>query len=129
TVVAQVVVVLLAAGLLLSAAGCGGSPGGPANEDVARTSLTAALDAWKGGGKPADLRQRSPEIVMGDTFWEAGRKLANYKIDGPGKTGPKAWRVPVTLTLQAAGNKTETVKLIYIVTTDPAITIFQDAPE
>jgi hypothetical protein len=37
--------------------------------------------------------------------------------------------VPVTLTLQAAGNKTETVKLIYIVTTDPAITIFQDAPE
>lgn len=114
---------LLFAALSLCEAGCGG--GVPATEDAARTALTAALDAWKAGRKAEEMRQYSPEVVVGDTDWKLGRKLASYEI-GTGTFDGKNLRVPVTLTLAQPPSSNRKVMVKYIVGTQPVVTLFRD---
>src|SRR5688572_13513381 len=73
----------LLAAFLLQSVGCSGG-GVPATEEAARGALTAALDAWKAGRKVDEMRQQTPEVVVGDTDWKLGRQLVGYEI-GTGK--------------------------------------------
>ena len=115
---------LLLAALLLCPAGCGGG-GVPATEAAARGALTTALDAWKAGRKAEDMRQESPEVVVGDADWKLGRRLVGYQI-GTGLFDGKNLRVPVTLTLAQPPRGNRQLVVNYIVGTQPVVTIFRD---
>jgi hypothetical protein len=100
--------------------GCGSS-GNPHKLDraVADESLKAFLDAWKAGQTPADLKARVPPIIAGVPEFEKGTKLVDYSI-GAGTEDGTNLHAEVVLTL--AGNKKQ--QATYIVSSDPAITIF-----
>ena len=53
--------------LLFLATGCGKGLPPQMDPDVARTALTAALDAWKEGRTPESLRDRTPPVDFRDT--------------------------------------------------------------
>jgi hypothetical protein len=115
---------LLLAAVLLCTAGCGGG-GVPATEEAARGALTAALDAWKGGRKAEEMRQQTPEFVVGDADWKQGRLLVGYQI-GTGMFDGKNLRVPVTLTIAQPPRGNRQVIVNYIVGTNPVVTLFRD---
>jgi hypothetical protein len=117
---------LIAVGMLLFAAGCGGSAAGPVDEGLAQSSLAAALDAWKGGKLPSELARASPAINVGDSLWEDGWKLVNYKVHGPAKSYGVHIRVPVTLTVQKPPKKSQMIKGTYVVASDPVISVIRE---
>ena len=118
---------LLLAALLLPAGGCSGG-GVPATEEAARGALDAALDAWKSGRKAEEMRQQTPEVVVGDSDWKQGRRLVAYQI-GTGMFDGKNLRVPVTLTLAQPPSGNRRLVVNYIVGTKPVVTLFRDGVE
>ncbi|MFM7039594.1 MAG: hypothetical protein ACKO2L_17935 [Planctomycetaceae bacterium] len=113
----------LVLGLLLLVAGCGGSETQalPLDEELARSSVQKALEAWQSGKKPADL---SPEITIGDPAWNAGRQLKSFQILRDEETSDGSnLHIRVQRTFGDGGDKAES-KTIYIVGTSPVITIF-----
>jgi hypothetical protein len=112
--------------MLLLVAGCGGAGRQGGDEEEARAALTKALDAWKSGCRAADMRQESPEVVVGDADWKQGRKLLAYEIGG-GMFDGKNLRVTVTLTVAHPPRGNRKVVVNYIVGTRPVVTIFRDS--
>jgi hypothetical protein len=110
----------------LAVSGCGPSAPksfSPGDVDQAKTKLGAALDAWKEGKTPADLRGLKPSIFVSDHDWSAGKKLAEFRIDRVERsTGPTP-NIVVVLTLDESKGKPRKKQVIYTVTTAPAITI------
>lgn len=115
-----------AGAIALTIAGCGPSAPksfSPGDVDQAKTKLGAALDAWKEGKSPADLRDLKPSVYVSDHDWSAGKKLAEFRIDRVEKsTGPNP-NIVVVLTLDESRGKPKKKQVIYSVTTAPAITI------
>jgi hypothetical protein len=111
--------------MLLPLVGCGGGRGA-GNEEEARTALTSALDAWKAGRSATDMRNETPEVVVGDSDWKQGRKLVAYEI-GSGVFDGKNLRVPVTLTMAQPSRGNRKLVVNYIVGTKPVVTIFRDS--
>lgn len=114
---------VLGLGLLLLAAGCGGgeTQALPLDQELARSSVQKAMEAWQAGKKPADLR---PEITIGDPAWESGRPLKSFAILRDEETSDGSnLHIRVQRTFGDAGDKSES-KVIYIVGTSPVITIF-----
>jgi hypothetical protein len=65
--------------VLLLVAGCGQSSVVPSDQ-VARTALETALNAWRDGGHPGTIAGTDPSIQAVDTAWSQGEKLAGYEI-------------------------------------------------
>ncbi|HEY0981398.1 hypothetical protein, partial [Schlesneria sp.] len=64
--------------LVCAAVGCGQSGRTYVlDEELARSSLEDALQAWVDGQTPEDLQ---PTIIMGDQGWAEGRKLGSFEI-------------------------------------------------
>lgn len=105
--------VLLIAGGPGLAAGCGGAgnamyvPG----RDEARSSLEAALTAWRDGKSPEEIAAR-PKVQVADSVWSGGARLAAFEIgeeEADADGGVK--RFPVKLTLQREkGRKGQNVR-------------------
>jgi hypothetical protein len=127
-VVGRNAALLVVVGLLLHAGGCG-SGVGAATEEAARDALKSALDSWKSGRKAEDMRNESPEVIVGDSDWKHGRRLVGYEIAGSGSFDGKNLRVPVKLTLAHPPRGNRTVIANYIVGTQPVVTLFRDAEE
>ncbi|MEX2558332.1 MAG: hypothetical protein WD403_00390, partial [Pirellulales bacterium] len=106
----------------LLATGCG-HKNQPTNAVLARESLKTALDSWKEGQTPQDLKQRSPSIIVGDTAWEGGQKLESYEIVGPEFDDGVNLHCPVKLVLKDSQGSTRTEETTYIVGTSPVITV------
>jgi hypothetical protein len=106
---------------------CTGCSGGdlPATEEAARAALASALDAWKAGQKAEDMRGQDAEVIVRDTDWKLGRRLAGYEI-GHGEFDGKTLRIPVTLTLALPPRGNRRFVVNYIVGTQPVVTIFRD---
>jgi hypothetical protein len=88
------------ASLLLAGGGCGsnGSAALPSN-DVARTALEGALNAWRSGGKPGAIEGTNPVVQVTDTPWSQGDKLASYEIVKEDTSGAeKKFTVRLSLT-------------------------------
>ncbi len=110
----------------LAVSGCGRREFAPVDAADAQVSLVAALDAWKEGKNPADLRQLDPSIMVGDMDWEAGKRLKDYSLEGePKEYGPNLHR-QVKLTLADAAGGVEIQQVTYIVGTDPVLTVFRE---
>ena len=110
---------------LFALAGCGpGQMSVAGNEDEAIDFLTAALDAWKAGQKPDELRQENPPIYVQDEDWTGGRSLKEFKPHDAPKEHGGEWRVMAMLTLSGGGKPDEQTLVAYSVTTaDKAIVI------
>lgn len=110
--------------LLLS--GCGGPRIHHVNPEIARHTLTQALDQWKAGENPESLRKRQPEIVVQDFDWLRGAKLTDYELQGDGEARDANLAIKVKLTLVDANGKESTKVVAYLVGTSPVLTVFRD---
>jgi hypothetical protein len=116
------------AAFVLCYAGCGGGRTITLDEDLARQSLTKALDAWKSGGRAEDLRQQAPAILINDADWNQGRTLIGYHVDGAGVSDGRNLRIPVTLMVQQPPHgAAKKVGATYAVGVDPAIVVIREA--
>jgi len=109
--------------LLCFAAGCGSAetPTHPLNPVIARSSVERALQAWRDGRKPADLK---PDIIIGDSAWEQGRRLVDFRVlTDEETTDGSNLHIRVLRTFEGNGAKNES-KITYIVGTHPVVTIF-----
>lgn len=89
----------------------------PLDEPLARQSVEKALQAWVDGKTPADLK---PEIIMGDSGWEQGKKLTSFEILKDEETSDGS---NLHIRVRRKFDSGES-KVIYIVGTSPVITIF-----
>jgi len=104
--------------LLSGFSGCASeTPAHPLDEDLARTSVQKAMDAWVRGAAPKDLE---PEIIVGDPAWKQNKKLVSFEILTNEETSDGS-------NLHIRVNRkfdTGDAKVTYIVGTSPVITIF-----
>ena len=91
------------------------------DEELARSSLQGALQAWVDGQSPEDLQ---PTIIMGDQGWSKGRKLRSFEIlpDEETTDGSNLYIRVKRKFVDESG--TSESKVTYIVGTSPSITIF-----
>lgn len=117
--------VCCALSLCLSTLGCS-KPNVPAEPDLARSSLEAALGVWKSGESTDALAQHKPPITVTDFAWKAGQKLTDFHLLGePTSDGVNLhFQSELTLTRPQGGESTE--KVGYIVGTHPVVTIFRE---
>jgi hypothetical protein len=95
------------------------------DKEVARESLTAFLEAWKGGKKPADLQNQKPPIIVGEQEWESGTQLVSYELVGDEIDAGANLHASAELTLKRAEGSESRQRVEYVIGTEPAITIFR----
>ena len=99
--------------------GCssGDAPSYALDKELARGSVQKAMQAWVDGKKPKDLQ---PDIVVGDTAWEQGKKLVSFEIKADEETtdGSNLY-IRVKRTIGSSESN-----VTYIVGTTPVVTIF-----
>ncbi len=94
----------------------------------ARAALTTTLNAWKRGEAASTLQSASPPIVAQDLDWLTGSKLVDFQVEGDGTPMDSNLRVPVKLNLQTPKGSNVTRSVAYLITTDPALTVFRAMP-
>jgi predicted small lipoprotein YifL len=94
----------LAAALLSSLAGCGGTGNARyiPDAEVARASLETALGAWR-DGKPCGPIEGTPPIRVADSAWQNGEQIASFEIGDEQAADDGAKEFPVKLTLKKDG--------------------------
>jgi hypothetical protein len=114
----------LVAAALVAMSGCGmGGSATPADPNQAKNALSAALDAWKNGGKPSDLEKLSPPIHVRDVDWTGGSSLVSYKADKDGKLSGYDMNYPVDLEMKTPKGETVKKSAVYTVTTGAELLI------
>jgi hypothetical protein len=105
--------------VIFSLAGCGSSETAPypLDQELARSSVEKAMQAWVDGKTPKDLK---PEIIMGDSGWEQGRKLVSFEIIHEEETSDGS-NLHIRVLRKFDSGET---KVTYIVGTSPVVTIF-----
>lgn len=114
--------------ILWMAVGCGdGAPRAAAvDPTAARTALQSALEGWKGGAQPADLKNGSPPMTVQDLDWISGLKLVEYEVAGEGRSDDANLRIPVDLVLRDPAGGEIRKRVSYVVGTSPSITVFRE---
>jgi hypothetical protein len=107
--------------LLVTQFGCQGSAE-PAAPELARQTLSEALDAWQSGEMPEAFRERS-SITVVEPKWKAGFRLLEFEVIGNGEMSGFDWQCRVRLSLQNAGGKKMQERAIYSISTSPALVI------
>lgn len=105
--------------LVFVEAGCGGAatPSYPLDQDLARSSVEKAMQAWVDGKTPKELQ---PEIVVGDSAWDKGRKLLSFEVLPEEETSDGSnLHIRVKRKFQDGESQ-----VTYIVGTTPVVTIF-----
>jgi hypothetical protein len=112
----QAALILLAVPL-----GCGKLE--PTDPDMARETLTLALDAWRDGRTVDEVTNGNPPITVADPAWKAGLKLSSYQIADATKTAGFDLKIPVELSLLDQKGKATREKVKYTVSVQPARTV------
>ena len=113
-------------GACLLAAGCGKSKlDEPVEPAKAREALEKALDAWKKGGKPADLQARTPAVYFNEPEWAAGKELVSSTV-GPVELSGRQGRARVKLTLRDRAGKVTEREIGYLIDTTPQVVITRE---
>lgn len=116
---------VLAMALLPTVVGCG-KPADLAlggDSASARASLSSALDAWKGGRSPDELKNGIPAVWVSDEDWRAGHLLADFTIDEEPLPNGTTWRVFANLTLEINGKRRPAQRVCYDVTLGKGSTV------
>jgi hypothetical protein len=74
--------IVLGALFLAAGNGCGGGSSTSPDDQAARAALDAALTAWSRGSKPGVVPGSEPPVVVHDTPWSQGQRLASYEVLG-----------------------------------------------
>ncbi|WP_165070782.1 hypothetical protein [Paludisphaera rhizosphaerae] len=121
-------IILAPALALVLAAGCGREPegsGAPSyDSDQAKTTLVAALDAWK-QGQAKSLPRRKPPIRFEDDDFAAGFKLTDYELEEPDATIGLHQDVPVFLSLRDKKGDVVNRRVLYQISTTPQIAVLR----
>ena len=120
--------IALAAALAL-AAGCSKGPEklAPVEPEKAREALKTALETWKNGKRPDDLKAATPPITVQDPDWVARSKLIDYQLTGEGKDFGAILTVPVKIKVRGPNGKDVEKDATYRVGTSPTLSIFRDS--
>lgn len=110
---------------ILGSEGCGGNPppASVADPNLAKTTLTQALDAWKKGESVDALSKKSPVVYASDDDWQSGAKLESYAIKPNDQMTGTSLRFPVTLNLKDVKGKAVTRNVVYVVVTTPVLRV------
>lgn len=95
------------------------------DKPLARESFVTFLDAWKQGERPSALKERSPQIIVGDADWNAGRRLVDYRVLETETDDGTNLHTTAELVLEDAKGREQTQQVTYVVGTSPVITIFR----
>jgi hypothetical protein len=106
--------------------GCGFGGAPSVDPELAQTSLTTFLDAWKEERTPESLRDGSPEIIVGEHRWKSQMRLLSYEVQPPTMNDGANLHVPVALELEDSEGTRSTEEVTYIVGTRPKITVFPE---
>lgn len=117
---------LLAVFTVAFLAGCGVRPKAePLNEELARDSLKATLEAWKRGDSAESLQKASPPVVAQDPDWVARARLVDYEFTGDSRREGENLFAPVKLTLKLKSGKPASKTVTYVIGTSPHIMVFR----
>jgi hypothetical protein len=109
---------------LILLAGCGGS--GHARytptKDEARSSLEAALSAWR-DGQPYGPIETVPPIRVADTLWQGGQRIESFQIGEEEDPGDGTKQFPVKLTMKKT-NQVQEVR--YVVNGRDPVWVFSE---
>jgi hypothetical protein len=109
---------------VLAGTGCkSDNPNAPVNAAKARETLQAALDSWKKGEPSNALEKASPPIYVIDPDWQAGVKLADFEILGPGEEKDAQLYARVRLVLRRPNGPDVTQEATFMVATAPNLTV------
>jgi hypothetical protein len=102
----------VSAPLLVLLAGCGAgyahyTPKG----DEARSSLEAALTAWR-DGKACGTIETTPRVQVADSVWQGGQKLESFEIGPEEDGGDGTKQFDVKLTLKTAEKPVRDVRYV-----------------
>jgi hypothetical protein len=111
---------------ILAVPGCSRGVSEPSNIDQAGPALRTALETWKGGSAVEDLAQATPSIIMNETEWASGKRLADFKMEEKGSMLGRQVRWQVQLKLKDKDGRTVDRRATYIIDTTPRIVIVRD---
>jgi hypothetical protein len=109
--------------LLIMGGGCGSGAGAAKPSDqLARSSLEAALNSWRQGEKPGTVAGIEPAVQVVDTPWLRGQRLTAYEIvrEEPSEMDK---RFTVRLTLDGASGSQD---VQYIVVGKGPVWVYRD---
>jgi len=106
--------------------GCGRTLDPNADPAEADKALRTALEAWKGGKSPDDLKQGRPPILMNEDDWRTGKRLLDYEMEKGSLSGRQV-RCRVRIKLQGADGEAADREAVYIIDTVPRIVIVRDS--
>jgi hypothetical protein len=110
---------------LLVLSGCGEAAPTPPDAAEARATLEKALEAWRNGETIEAQKSASPAVVVADSKWERGDKLARFEIEEPPSPSGAQQKFRVKLWLVDAKGKEKKDAAQYEVGTEPVRTVFR----
>ncbi len=112
---------------ILAISGCKSGPlVEPVDSTVARNTLKEVLETWERGGSIAELKSGDQRIVVQDIDWSRGMKLKGFKLLDEGREEDANLFCEVELMLEpASGGEPVKKTVIYVIGTDPVLTVFR----
>ena len=111
---------------VLFLAGCRDRVGAPVNVNLAQSTLTSAMEAWKEGKTPKVLFEKTPSVFVQEAEWNDGATLVDYEIISNDQPYGPNLVATVKLKLSKGGGKVTEKVATYIVTTSPSLTVYRN---
>lgn len=95
--------------------------------EFASSTVQHALESWKAGSQPAELREGAAPVEFHDDDWERSAKLLDFEIlNTYVEPSDGSARCTVMLTVKQDGRTSVQVKCTYQVITEPHVIVARD---
>ncbi len=94
--------------------------------EFASSTVQRALESWKQGAKPVDLRSAADPVDFHDDDWDRSAKLVDFEIRQTYMESDGTARCAVSLTVQYGKKVPVKVKCTYQIVTEPEVIIGRD---
>ncbi len=119
-------IILLGTMVCVALPGCMTRRAHPVDAARARQTLQNVLESWQRGDSPSQWRKLSPAVVIQDVDWQAGRLLESFTLVGNGTARDANLYCQVKLTFADESTGPQEKMVMYVVGTDPVLTVFRD---
>ncbi|WP_165229547.1 hypothetical protein [Aquisphaera insulae] len=102
-----------------SACGLGGSACAAVDPAAGKKPLGEVPDTGQGGGKPGDLIERTPRVLVTDLGWQAGSQPLSHGMGGGEKIDDLTAAATVELSVRGKSDRVGKNRASYHVTTSP----------